>query len=141
MNVKDFLSQAWRVDRMINAKLEQVRGLRELAMKATSTLSDLPSNGSRNVHSMEDIITKILDFENEINADIKTLIDLKRDIVETIKRVQNSEYRTLLELRYLCFKPWNEIANDMRYNINSIFKMHRRALDSIKLAVKVVEIQ
>ena len=139
MTAKEYLSQAYRIDRMVKAKLEQVRSLRELSMNAAATLSSTPPSGTRKVHRMEDIIAKMLDLESEINADIDALVDLKREIMATIKGVENEDYRTLLELRYLCFKSWNEIAADMRYNINSIFKIHRRALDKCKLAVKVVE--
>jgi hypothetical protein len=44
--------------------------LRELATKATTTLTDTPSSRTRNEHSMESIIVKIVDLEKEINADI-----------------------------------------------------------------------
>ena len=60
MTVKEYLSQAYRIDQRINSKLEQVASLRALATKATSTLSDTPPSGSRNVQSMENVIaTKI----------------------------------------------------------------------------------
>ena len=52
MTVKEYLSQAYRIDQRINSKLEQVASLRALATKATSTLSDTPPSGSRNVQSM-----------------------------------------------------------------------------------------
>ena len=86
MTVKEYLSQAYRIDQRINSKLEQVASLRALATKATSTLSDTPPSGSRNVQSMENVIVKIIDLENEINEDIDTLVDLKREIVGVIKR-------------------------------------------------------
>ena len=49
MTVKEYLSQAYRIDQRINSKLEQVASLRALATKATYTLSDTPPSGSRNV--------------------------------------------------------------------------------------------
>ena len=139
MTAKDYLSQAWRIDRVINAKLAQVRSLRELATKATSTWSDIPPTGSRNFHRMEDIIVKILDLESEINADILSLVETKREIVHSIKAVNNEDYRTLLELRYLAFQSWDEIAHDLQYSKDHIFYLHRKALSEIKLTVKGVE--
>lgn len=73
MTVKEYLGQAYRIDQRINSKLEQVGSLRALATKATSTMSDTPPSGSRNVQSMESIIVKIIDLENEINEDIDML--------------------------------------------------------------------
>ena len=119
------------MDQRINSKLEQIVSLRELATKATSTLSDTPPSGSRNVHSMEGIIVKMMELENEINADIDVLVDLKKEIMSIIKKINNPEQQTLLELRYLCFKTWEQIAVDMGYSIQNAYKVHDRALENI----------
>ena len=50
MNAKEYLSQARWLDMRINSKLAQVDSLHSLATKATSTLSDVPPSGTRNVH-------------------------------------------------------------------------------------------
>lgn len=131
MTTKEYLVQAYRIDQRINSKLEQIVSLRELATKATSTLSDTPPSGSRNVHSMEGIIVKMMELENEINADIDVLIDLKKEIMSIIKKINNPEQQTLLELRYLCFKTWEQIAVDMGYSIQNAYKVHDRALENI----------
>ena len=104
MNAKEYLSQAYRIDQRINSKLEQVMSLRALLGKATGTLTGAPKAATPNPHSMEDTIAKMVDLENEINDDIDTLVDLKAEIMRRIKRVENTEYQTILELRYLCFK-------------------------------------
>ena len=81
---------------------------------------------------MEDVIAKIIDLESEINKDIDQLVELKANIMKLIRGVGNPEYQTLLELRYLCYKPWEQIAVDMGYSINNLFKMHRKALASLE---------
>jgi DNA-directed RNA polymerase specialized sigma subunit len=131
MTAKEYLGQAYRLDQRINSKLEQVMSLRTLATKATSTLSDTPPSGTRNVHRMEDIIVKIIEMENEINRDIDNLVDLKREMVSVIKAVTDPEYQTILELRYLCFKSWEQIAVDMNYSIQHIYRLRDRALNEI----------
>ena len=131
MTAKEYLGQAYRLDQCINSKLEQVMSLRDLATKATSTLSDVAPSGTRNVHRMEDIIVKIVDLENEINRDIDNLVDLKRDMVSVIKAVTDPEYQTLLELRFLCFRTWEQIAVDMNYSIQHIYRLYDKALKEI----------
>ena len=133
MTAKEYLGQAYRLDQRINSTLEQVLSLRDLTTKATATMSDMPGGGSRNVYRMQDIIGKIIDLENEINADIDQLVDLKRDIVAIIKSVENPEYQTLLELRYLCFKTWEQIAVDMGYELRYLHKLHHRALSACNI--------
>ena len=131
MTAKEYLDQAYRLDQRINSKLEQVLSLRELTTKATATMSDMPGGGSRNVYRMQEIIGKIVDLENEINADIDALVDLKREMVATIKAVTDSECQTLLELRFLCFKTWEQIAVEMNYSIQHIYRLRDKALKMI----------
>ena len=57
-----------------------------MTTKATSTLSYTPPSGSSNVHSMEGIIVNMMELENEINADIDVLVDLKKEIMSIIKK-------------------------------------------------------
>ena len=58
---------------------------------------------------------------------------VKKQIVETIKAVGHAEHQTLLEKRYLCFMTFEQIAEDMSYSVNNIFKMHKKALLAVKL--------
>ena len=131
MNAKEYLSQARWLDMRINSKLGQVESLHALATKATSTLSDVPPSGTRNVHRMEDIICKIVTLEDEINADIDRLVDLKRDIAERVKMVQNMEYQSLLEKRYLCLMTWEPIAAETGCSVRNIHLMHGEALKKV----------
>ena len=131
MDIKEYLSQAYRIDQRINSKLEQVMSLRALLGKATGTLTGAPKAATPNPHSMEVTICKMVDMENEINDDIDTLVDLKAEIIQQIKRIENPEYQTLLELRYLCFKRWEEIVVDMGYSLRRLYELHNLALEQI----------
>ena len=132
MTTKEFLNQAYRIDQRINSKLEQIISLHELATKATSTLSDVPVSETKSQSWMADVITKIVDLETEINKDIRELVGIKKNIVSTIKKVQNPELQTLLELRYLCFRTWEQIALEMGYSIQNAYKLHDRAIKILK---------
>ena len=132
MKAKEYLERAYWLDQMIDSKLEQVASLRAMATKTTTIIKRDVVSHSRNMHSMEDTVAKIADMEAEINADIDRLVDLKKEIGETIRRVEDPELRILLELRYLCYKGWPEIAGSIRCADSSVFRVHRRALDAVK---------
>jgi len=133
MTVKEYLGQAYRLDQRINSKLEQVASLNELATKCTSTLTGMPRNPNRGTSTMADAVGKIVDLQAEINRDIDRLVDLKREMVSLIKAVDNTEYQTLLELRYLCFKTWEQIAVDMGYSIQHIYRLREKAYNEIRM--------
>ena len=133
MTVKEYLGQAYRLDQRINSKLEQLESLNGLATKCTSTLTGMPKNPSRSTSMMADAVAKIVDLQAEINRDIDLLVDLKCEMVRVIKNVDHAEYQTLLELRYLCFKTWEQIAVDMNYSIDNVYRIHRKALCAVSL--------
>lgn len=132
MTVKEYLSQARYLDQRINSKIQQVAALNDLATKATSTLTGMPRNPNHATSTMEEAITKIIDLQAEINSDIDTLVDLKRDLSATIKAVGNTEYQTVLEKRYLCFQSWEQIAVEMGYDLRWLYRIHGKALDEVR---------
>ena len=133
MTAKEYLNQAYWLDRRIDSKLEQLSALKDMATKTTSIMSDDVVSHTRNVHSMQDVIAKIIDMQAEINADIDRLVDLKRDIMQVVKTVDDPELQTLLELRYLCFKDWPDIACEMHCSESNVYKVHSRALQVVKV--------
>ena len=128
MTAKEYLGQAYRLDQRINSKIEQVSSLNELATKCTTSLTGMPRNPNHATSRMADVVAKIIDLQAEINRDIDTLVDLKREIVSVIKGIENLEFQTLLEKRYLCFLTWEQIAVDMGYSIQHIYRLHDWAL-------------
>lgn len=134
MTTKDFLTQAYRLDQRINAKIGQVASLNDLATKCTTTMSGMPGNPNKGKDTMAEAIAKIVDLQAEINADIDKLVDLKRDIVSAIKSVDDIELQTLLEKRYLCFKTWEQIAVEMGYTLRYVYKLRDKALKKVRFS-------
>ena len=128
-NTREYFSKAFRIDHRIRSKFEQLESLNALATRATSTLSAMPRNPNRSTSTMADVIARIIDLQEEINQDIIRLVDSKREIMTIIKSIENSEYQTLLEKRYLCFLTCEKIAVDMCYTIHHLYKMHNAALE------------
>lgn len=133
MNAKEYLSQAMHIDQRINSKLEQVMKLRDAATKATATLSDMPRPDSPNIQSMESTICKIVDLEQEINEDIDRLVDLKAEARRVIQLITNPDQQLILELRYLCYKPWTEIMTEIGYSEATLYRLHGEALKNIQV--------
>ena len=134
---KNYLMRAYRVDQRIENKLEQIQLLNDLAAKATVTYSDMPKSPNRDGSRMEDAIIKIIDLENEINQDMMKLVELKKDIIRRIKAVESAELQTILELRYLSYMRWEEIAIELGYGIDNVFRLHRNALDEIEIPERI----
>lgn len=130
---KNYLSQAFGLNQRIESKIDQIAILNDLATKATVTYSDMPKSPNKGGSRMEDAIIKIIDLESEINKDMMQLVELKKDIIRRIKAVESAELQTILELRYLSYMRWEEIAIELGYGIDNIYYLHRKALDEIQI--------
>lgn len=133
MTAKEYLSQAYRLDQRIDSKIAQVAALNDLATKCTATLTGMPRNPNRGGSTMADAVCKIVDLQEEINRDIDRLVDLKREIVAVIKAVENPEYQVMLEKRYLSFQTWEQIAVDMNYSIQHIYRLREKAYAAVQV--------
>ena len=131
MNAKEYLSQVMHIDQRINSKLEQVVKLRESATKATATLSDMPQPDTHSMQTMENTICKIVDLEREINEDIDALVDLKAQARRVIGQLKDPDQQLVLELRYLCYRSWTDIINELGVSETSVYRIHGEALKNI----------
>lgn len=133
MTAKEYLEQAYQIDKRIESKLMQVESLKGLATRVTSVFSDMPHSSTSDNQRLEKTIAEIIDLENEVIIDIGRLINLKRKINSAINSVENPEHRTLLEMRYLSFQTWEQIAVQLNHDSRHIRRMHGRALQEIKI--------
>lgn len=136
MEAKAYLEQARNINIQIDSKLEQVSALRQLAIKASSTISLVPPSGTPDPHRLEKTITRMMDMEHEVDEDIDHLVELKADIMKVISRVPDDRERVVLELRYLAFKDWASIADAIGLHIRQVYRLHDEALKHIEIPGK-----
>ncbi len=128
MDTKDYLSQLWHINKRIDLKLEELSRLRSMTTKVTASFSDMPRSATRNVHSLEDAISRLIDLEEEINNDIDEFVDLRDDIIETIKSIEYPQHRLILEMRYIHRMSFDKICAELFYSPTHIYRMHNEAL-------------
>lgn len=128
MTAKEYLTQAHFVRQRIDAKIEQVNELNDLATRATATMSGMPHSPSPAASRLETVVTKIVDLEAEINEEIDALVDIRRTTARLINAIGDPELQTVLELRYMTSKDWASIAEEMNCSSRWLHKKHASAL-------------
>ena len=131
MTAYEFLSQGRRIDDRIERKKEEIERLRSRLTKATAQLTGMPRGGSGGDWTDADV--KLLELEGVIAAEIKQLCTVKRQIIEAISAVQDTRYRDLLEMRYRNNYTFEKIAVEMNYDWRHIMRMHKEALEVVKV--------
>jgi len=128
VNAYEFLSQAYLLEQRIQTKLQHVSSLRSLAQTVSSFADSEPVVHTRNVTRMEDTVIRIMEQEQELNAEIDRLVDLKREIMEVLGGVKEMNFRLILEKRYLCFESWPKIGEEMGHTKRWAQIKHKAAL-------------
>lgn len=136
MTAKEYLGQAYWLDQRINSKLNMVVSLRETATKTTSVMHDDVVSHSRNVHSMQDVIVKIIEIERELDDDIDRLIDLKHEIIDVIGQISDPPAQVVLEYRYVCYRQWKDIAAELGMHVRNVYRLHERGLQEAEKILK-----
>ena len=128
MTALEFLSQAYMLDQQIQTKMHQLSSLRSLSESMHSFRASEPVSHTKNVTMLEDAVIKIMEAEQELNAEIDRLVDLKQEIRGVIAEVQDLTLRLILEKRHLCFEPWLRIGCEMGHTERWAQLKHRQAL-------------
>ena len=131
MTAREFLSQAYWLDKRIDRKAEEIARMRAKLEKSNAKLSDMPRGGSGGDWTDADI--RVMDEERRIHDEIIELCRIKREIAEAIEAVEDARYRTLLELRYRNYLSFEKIAVEMNYSWRHTLRIHDEALRAVRV--------
>ena len=139
MKAKEYLQQLQRLDIVINQKIKEVHDLRLQAQSgggfdySKERVQSSPSGDA----PFANMIARIADLEDEINAEIDRFVDEKHKIINQIQGLKNSDYISLLFKRYVEFKKFETIAVEMNFTYQYVLNMHGYALKEFEIAYKM----
>ena len=128
MTAKEYLNQLIAMDNAINRKQQRLATLRDVAMNTTPNYADEAVQRTREKNPLENIMSKIVDLDREIDEDIDALVDFKAEVCEKLDKIADERYKRILWLRYADRKTWRYIALELNFTIRYIHKMHLKAL-------------
>lgn len=133
MTVKEYLNRPFELNRKIKIKTRQLEGIRALLESNHSVLSDMPKMPSPDPHRVEGLMAQALDLELELEKDNRQLGIVLNEVCRTINAINNASCEEVLTARYVCFKDWVAIAQELDYSKDWIFRLHKKGLNLIKL--------
>ena len=133
MTAKEYLQQIKRLDTRINLDLRELQHWRDLSSRISSVNFNATGSSTRGIEPpFVKCLDKIMELEEKINAEIDKLIDLKSEILNSIHSLENEDYQSVLEMRYISGFAWGRIANEMHYSVRWIYKLHDAAIAELQ---------
>lgn len=127
---KEFLNRGYQSRIRIRAKKERIENWRRIAESITAAIKPVAAFSSMPSKKVEDCVCNIIELQEEIQEEIDGLVQVEREIGRAItKAVEDPTLRALLEMRYLNYLKWEEIAMRLDVTFRWTMTLHRRALE------------
>ena len=129
---KEYLSRNYRIEMRIKAKRDRIEHLHNICNTTTQELKPVVVYTGTS-KKLENCICEAVDLETEIRQEIYLLQQTQCETAEAIHTLlDDMTLQTLMEMRYLSDKRWEEIAVDMNYAYRWVMRLHVRALKALK---------
>ena len=126
---KEFLNRGFRAKERIAAKYERIARWQRIAESITVELRPACGSSSLPSKKIETCVCNIVDLQSEIKLEIEGLIAIEREISQAIAlAIADPTLRAVLELRYLNYLKWEEIAVRLNITFRWVMALHKKAL-------------
>ena len=132
MKAQDFLRQVRKLDLQIQNKLIEKQQWRDVALGITANMDGERVQSSGAKSKMADAINKCIDVEAEIDCLVDKLIEVKKEVIQTIELLDSPTEYDVLHRRYIQFLSLQEIADHYRKDYGWATTTHGRALKSLQ---------
>lgn len=137
MNSKQFLKKIRLYETRIDAKLNEKQHLKDLVTSITTTLKDDAGfGGSGSQDKLGSIVAKMVDLEAEIDADVDSLVDAKKEINDLLDKIDDCDIYEILNKRYVLFETWEQIAFEMHMSYRHVLRLHGKALKIVSVLME-----
>lgn len=103
------LQQLFYLNKLIEHERERLEDLRSALSLQSPVLTDMPkAPGAKD--KIGTIVPSIIDQEAEIEKNLQAYMEARDKLTEYINRVPNARIKTILILRFIDQKPWQEVA-------------------------------
>lgn len=132
MDAKSYLRQVEKLDKQISNKLVEREQWRDIALGITASIGGERVQASSSQQKMADAVIKCVDMEEEIDALVDNLIEVKKDVIATIEQLESPTEYDILHKRYIQFLPLQDIAERYGREYTTITTTHGRALKNVQ---------
>lgn len=129
MTAKEYLGRLRSLELRLLSSANEIENLTNIATHITSAInSDGIHTTGTTSDKLGDCVAKIVDLQHEIDADMRNLEEVRKEIIDSLDNVSNGKHRELLRMRYVSHMTFEEIAVAMDMSWRWIIKLHGRAL-------------
>ena len=132
MTVKEWLNRGFNLHKEIEQLKEAKQKAKDLACSVSANLGEEKVQ-SASCNSTEIKMINYAEYSRLLYKRIDELLEINKEIVSAISKVEDTTLRSLLTARYVNFNTWEQIAVDMNYSYVHVLRLHDKALKCVKM--------
>lgn len=138
MTAKEFLSLYKSTEQELAEMDEKIMRLKSKAEKVTPTYGGIGgASGGMNSDKIPTYVCLIMDEEARTQDHRNEINQIRADVEHAIYAVSDGTARTLLIMRYISGRTWEQIAVSMHYSyVHVVHRLHPVALELVKVPEK-----
>ena len=142
MTVKEYLGQAYLLDKRIKSDTMELEELRLMAQTISSPGFEEHYNASKNTDAPYiKTLEKMFDMESKIMTEMNLLLELKEQIRDVISQVEKPEHQMIMRYLYIHNLSWSKIGDKLCADITTVQRWHNKAIAKIKLPPNAINLK
>lgn len=142
MEIKEYLSQSYRLNQRIESNLLEIERLKDMSLSVSAICYDrevVQTTRSTEAYFVK-CLAKIDELRLEIDEEVKLMVELKKQIRDTIMNVENIDEKMVLVYRYIQNHTWEQIGEKLNADARTIRRWHGKAIKKVVLPEKPIKI-
>ena len=131
MDIKEKYKEARFLDNKVDRLKEELEEL-STVISAIDTTKDAVQTSNQS--DLSDSVLKIDAVKAQIKECMAKLSEYKKDALESLDKIKNTDEYNLMFKRYIQLKSWEEISVEMHFTIRYTYKLHGKCLKKLKSA-------
>ena len=127
--LKGKLKSAADHQQMLEEDFLERQRLRSQAERITPSYSEVTRKKSGKKRDGK-IIT-LVEYDDIIRQDMQLLVESLNSVRQIINYAGNPRLHLILQMRYLNYKTWEQIAEELKYSPSQVHRLHSAALQNI----------
>ena len=132
MDARQFLERVEKLDAVIRNKLIERKQWMDIALGITASTEGERVQSSGAHSKMADAVNRCVDMEAEIDAVVDLLVETKRDVVDTIEKLDSAVEYNVLHMKYIQFMTLQDIADRYKKEYGWATTTHGRAMAHVQ---------
>ena len=129
---KEYLKEYIRKTRKIESLEEQKKSIIELAKSAKAVgYDDMPH--AHKETDLSDYMVRLENITERIDELKKELYSILADIEEQIMKMKDGNESKVLHKKYIEFKDWEQIAEEIDKSLRHVYRIHEKALSNFEM--------